>query len=143
MKKLLAILLLSASAPAALADVHYIHSDDGGVVSQYIAKYDRWAKAGDEAIVAGPCYSACVYVTRVPKACATPAGVFILHRAFYVKNIKKPASQQPHYYSAKIDKASIALYPDVVRRAIARRGGLTKKWMTIRASEILPLCQEG
>lgn len=136
MKHLGATLGILASLATPLgAKVVVIGEDIGGSVDHYIAKYDAHTLAGDILIVDGICWSACAYVTRVPRACATERAIFALHRAFIPK-------KDGRIYSTKIDLITEKLYPKNVQQLIISRGGLKENsWLYIRGTDLLPLCK--
>lgn len=132
-KTLLVLLLLTTATPA-VAEMHIITHDMGGVVVDYIQKYDQWSAHGDTVILDGTCWSACGYVTRIPTACATAGSVFAFHEAYYLHQNKR-------VYSAFLRNRTLSLYPPKVQREFIRRGGLTERWMYIRATDLLPECK--
>lgn len=136
MKYLSATLGILATLATPLgAKVVVIGEDIGGSVEDYIAKYDSHTAANDILIVDGICWSACAYVTRVPRACATEKAIFAFHRAFIPK-------KDGRVYSSKIDLITERLYPKKVQQLFISRGGLKENsWLYVRGTDLLPPCK--
>jgi hypothetical protein len=83
MKKLCAaVAALLFSASVALAD-YTITYDGGGVIQEYIDKYNAIRTSGGGVKIDGMCLSACTLVTMLPKdrVCVTPAASMGFHSA--------------------------------------------------------------
>lgn len=131
MKTLLALLLLSTSVAA---KTHIIRLDTGGYVRTYVEKYDAWAANGDTVILDGVCWSACTYITRVPNACATEGSILVFHEAFYPRDGYRATT-------SIVRERTLYLYPPKVQREFIHRGGLSPKWLYIRATDLMPECK--
>lgn len=108
-----------------------IGNDNGGYVTTYILKYDNWDNNGTKVILKGICYSSCAYVTRMKNACAMPGAVLAFHAARY----KNGGT------NAKIIAYAFSKYPKHVRDAINKRGGIKKKFMFFRATDLMKACK--
>jgi hypothetical protein len=115
-----------------------ITNDPGGLIYDYIARYEAFTWSNISIIVDGPCLSACTYVTRVPRACATTRATFGFHEAFTIQ----PTSPKTHIYSAALREETFRLYPSHIRKALNARGGIPRDTMLyIKGTELLPLCK--
>src|SRR4030095_4668554 len=117
---LAAILLILNVADASSAV--RITNDRGGRIGSYVIKYQRLASAGESVIIDGLCASACTIVlSEVPhdKICVTSRATLGFHAAW---------NYGPNGRAITDPEATLMLYsayPTLVRRWIARRGGLT------------------
>lgn len=107
-----------------------IRNDEGGVIKLYVERYnllkDRLF------IIDGDCNSACTLVLGRPHVCATPKARFNFHAA------KKPDDSFSPVGTAFI----MEQYPPKVRAWIEDNGGLTKQWLTVRATMFVDKCKE-
>jgi hypothetical protein len=136
-----AALLTLASADAALADMH-IRMDTGGRIDAYLHRYATVRKSGQRVVVDGPCLSACtVLLGTIPKdhICVTGRASFGFHAAWV------PAGRGKQAPSALGDRMLWSNYPVQVREWITRHGGLSKRIIYLRGSELsamYPACGE-
>jgi hypothetical protein len=75
-RPLIAALCLSACAAPELA-TRRIGNDNGGVVTEYIARAD--ALRGQPVVITGECHSACAVLASLPSACLGPRARVGLH----------------------------------------------------------------
>ncbi len=105
-----------------------IRHDEGGVIKDYVERYtllkDRFF------VIDGDCNSACTMVLGQTHVCATARGRFNFHAA--------------SGGSASLGtKWLMDTYPETVRAWINANGGLTKQWLTVRATMFVNKCKEG
>jgi len=117
---LVAILLILNVSEASSAV--RITNDRRGLIATYIVKYQRLASSGESVIIDGLCASACTMVlSALPhhKICVTSRATLGFHAAWNYgasgRAFNDPQSTLMLY----------STYPTLVRRWIARRGGLT------------------
>ena len=134
-----AALLTLAGADIALADMH-IRLDTGGRIDAYLHRYATVRKSGQRVIVDGPCLSACtLLLSTIPnnRICVTRRAVLGFHAA-------RAVDRQGRIYAApEATRVVAATYPAPVRAWIARHGGLTRRLILLRGSElaaIYPRC---
>jgi hypothetical protein len=124
MRGLSLVVLLALTAPAA-ADLR-ITKDLGGYIDQYKAKYARIRDAGERVVIDGTCNSACTLVLGIvplDRVCATPRASLGFHQAYYDKRWTAGVKVTSVVGTAEL----MAVYPPVVKRWIARQGGLTEQ----------------
>ena len=109
-----------------MIDTVIIHHDNGGVIVDYLKRFNDYNAHGVKVVIDGNCMSACTLVTRVSQACATENGVLGFHK--------------PNVSNSVMGGFFYALYPAKVRAAIEKRGGLTNKLMLFPATEFLKKC---
>src|SRR5438128_10733540 len=51
-------------------------NDEGGLLGEYVEKYEAMAASGNRLVVNGPCYSACTLALGMVEVCATPRAFF-------------------------------------------------------------------
>jgi hypothetical protein len=129
---LLAAVLLVAGVGASNAVVR-IADDRGGRIGTYVDKYQGLRTSGETVIIDGLCASACTIVLgAVPhdKICVTSNANLGFHAAWDVgsngRAVTNPEATQMLY----------AMYPNPVRRWIARRGGLTPHMIFLRGRQL-------
>lgn len=110
MRSLIASLLLWASIAGSVSaqSVVVIHNDEGGLVRNYLDKYDAMRESGTRIILAGDCVSACSLVLTLPKwqVCALPYARLGFHAAS--DNIGGPADLKATH------EIAVLFYPRVV-----------------------------
>jgi hypothetical protein len=118
---LLAAAFLLADVGASHAAVR-IADDRGGMIGNYLNKFQRLRSSGESVIIDGLCASACTLVLgAVPrdKICVTPRARLGFHAAYDFgvngRTITNPEATEMLY----------SAYPTSVRRWIDARGGLT------------------
>ena len=122
MRRVLALLLLVATAAPAAADLR-ITQDYGGYVDQYKTRYARIRDSGERIVIDGICNSACTLLLGiVPRAhvCATPRARLGFHQAYYDKRWTAGKRVTSIAGTAEL----MAIYPPAVKDWIKRQGGL-------------------
>ncbi|NVO15631.1 MAG: hypothetical protein HXX10_16490 [Rhodoplanes sp.] len=131
-------LACAVAAPAG-AEI-LIGSDAGGMIGDYVARYQRVRQTGERVVIDGTCLSACtIVVGMIPRdrLCATRNAVLGFHAAWV------PDAAGRRVTSAVATQALWGLYPSGVRQWIARRGGLTPNMLMMQGRElaaIVPPC---
>ena len=140
MKRLLAAILVCASAVSARAEVRIL-SSPGGQVGPFIELFDKVRQSGERVVIDGPCLSACTLVLMtVPneRICVTRRAVLGFHAA---RSIDRRGRM---YAEPEASKAVHEAYPEPIRNWISRRGGLTSRMLLLRGRElatIYPRCR--
>ena len=129
----LALYLALGSAAPALADVRILASP-GGEVGSFLRLFSMLRESGERIVIDGPCISACTLVlSTIPKEriCVTRRAVLGFHGARLIdregNEYKVPRS---------LNTAVTEVYPKPVQEWIARRGGLSRKLITLRGAEL-------
>ena len=138
MRLQLAVLVLSVGlafgvAVPASADVRILASP-GGEVGGFLRLFERLRESGERIIIDGPCYSACTLVlSTIPKEriCVTRRAVLGFHGARVFDRDGNEYRVPP-----ALNTAVTEVYPEPVQQWIARRGGLTRKLIKLRAPEL-------
>lgn len=137
----LAAATTAAITPAA-ADV-LITSDTGGMIGDYVARWQRVRQSGERVVIDGTCLSACtIVVGMIPRdrLCATRNAALGFHAAWL------PDANGNRVTSPIATKALWGMYPGSVRRWITRRGGLTPRMLMMRGRDlaaVVPSCESG
>jgi len=140
MKRLLAAILVCASAVSARAEVRIL-SSPGGQVGPFIELFDKVRQSGERVVIDGPCLSACTLVLMtVPndRICVTRRAVLGFHAA---RSIDRRGRT---YAEPEASKAVQEAYPAPIREWLSRRGGLTSRMLLLRGRElaaIYPRCR--
>jgi hypothetical protein len=132
MYALLTAAVLLAGVNAGHAAVR-ITNDRGGLISDYLDKFDGLRASGQAVVIDGLCASACTMVLgAVPhdKICVTPNATLAFHAAFNFigggRTMTNPEATELLY----------SQYPRPVQRWINNRGGLTPHMMFLRGREL-------
>lgn len=135
---LFAVVAMCLSGPAASRQptVHVIKQDDGGMLTHFIARYDRWEENGDKVRIDGECLSACTLMLGIlplRDICATDRAQFGFHSA----------TNQGHY----ADDGTAFMwffYSGRVREVLAQHGwpapSFRPNFLMIKAQEIVRAC---
>ena len=122
-----ALTITSASATV------LINGDNGGLMGDYTARFQRARQSGEPVVIDGPCLSACTMVLGlVPRdqVCATPNAILGFHAAWqFDKSGRRVAN-------ASGTRELMKTYPPSVRAWIARHGGLTLNMMFLRGRDL-------
>lgn len=129
----LAALIMLASMGTAQADIR-IGNDDGGVVQEYAGRVAAARFSGQRVVIDGRCASACTLYLNLPRnqICATARAIFIFHTA---------TDKQLGLPDWRANERLMDTYPSHVRIAIAQRGGLWLKPITIKGTALVPACR--
>jgi hypothetical protein len=117
-----------------------ITGDPGGLVTDYVARFEAARASGEPVIIDGPCLSACTLAIGIlprGQVCATPNAVLGFHAAWRL------TENGGRVTSSDVTQAMYAVYPANVREWIARRGGLTRRIIILKGRELtamVPVC---
>jgi hypothetical protein len=126
------VLAINAAAPA-LADIR-IRASPGGEVGSFLRLFAVLRESGERIIIDGPCFSACTLVlSTIPRdrICVTRRAVLGFHGARLFDRDGNEYTVPP-----SLNAAFAEVYPRPVQNWIARRGGLTRKTITLRGAEL-------
>jgi hypothetical protein len=125
-----AVLLVGVNASHAAVR---IGNDPGGLIADYLDRYEGLRASGQAVVIDGLCASACTMVLgAVPhdRICVTPNAALGFHAAFNFvgrgRTMTNPEATELLY----------AQYPAQVRRWIDNRGGLTPHMMFLRGRQL-------
>jgi hypothetical protein len=129
---LTAALLATIAIPA--ANARYVRADLGGSLHTYAGMVEAARFSGERVRIDGICASACTLYLNLPPSqiCATPRAVFIFHTATDAM-LGLPSWQG--------NETLYQAYPDHVRIAIGRRGGLWLTPIRIKGTALVPGCR--
>jgi hypothetical protein len=126
---MLAALCMSSSASAAVRIV----SDAGGQIGPYLENLVALRGTGERVIIDGPCLSACTMVLGViprERICVTRRARLGFHAAWHPGENGRPITSRGG------TQLLMDIYPQNVRRWIARRGGLTPRMLYLYGREL-------
>ena len=129
------VALAALSVSSAIADI-IIRKDPGGQIGPYLQTAQRIRDSGERVIVDGPCFSACTLLLAVvprDRICVTERAVLGYHAAW------QPGANGEHVTSVSATRMMWDIYPGHVRRALARRGGLSRKMIFLTGRELTSL----
>jgi len=129
---LLAAALLLVGVRASSAAVR-IADDRGGKIGTYLDKYQSLRTSGETVIVDGYCASACTIVLgMVPRdrICVTSRANFGFHAAYDLDANGREVT------NSGATRTLYSMYPSLVRRWIAARGGLKPQLIFLRGEEL-------
>ena len=126
----LGVALAVASAPPAGATMRIV-SDAGGQIGPYLESLLKLRNSGQQVVIDGPCLSACTLVLGVvprERICVTRRARLGFHAAWH------PGQDGQAVQSRGGTQLLMEIYPQNVRRWLAKRGGLTQtmKYLTGR-----------
>jgi hypothetical protein len=143
MKKLISLLagacLFATHANATVV----VARDRGGLIDEFLHKYEVIRASGEQVIVAGECSSACTMMLGIvpeSKICAKPGGVFGFHSGM----VMLPGQPWSAHYSLYWTQVMWRSYPERVRNLLRSRGwkgGPHPGLIKIRATDIVRPCQ--
>jgi hypothetical protein len=117
-----------------------ITGDSGGLVIDYVERFEAVRASGELVIIDGPCLSACTLAIGIlprGQVCVTPNAVLGFHAAWRLTENSRKAT------SPLATQAMYEVYPAKVRDWIARRGGLSKRIILLKGREltaVVPAC---
>ena len=129
---LLAAVLLLAGVASSQAVVR-IADDRGGRIGTYVDKYQGLRTSGETVIIDGLCASACTIVLgAVPhdRICVTSHANLGFHAAWDFGSNGRAIT------NTEATQMLYSMYPAVVKRWIASRGGLTPKMIFLRGKAL-------
>ena len=133
----LALLLLVAFAQPSSATMR-IAEDMGGSLGDYLLMFAATRDSGEQVMIDGSCFSACTLVTAlIPKhrICITERAMLGFHAGWF----ENKAGEQ--VISPTGTKVLYAMYPSMIRKWIARQGGLGKRMMVLEGPELAAIYQ--
>jgi hypothetical protein len=129
---LLAVVLAASTVSSATAAVR-IAGDVGGQIGPYLETLVALRSSGEKVIIDGPCLSACTMILGViprERICVTSRARLGFHAAWH------PGENGRAVTSRGGTQLLMDVYPQQVRRWIARRGGLTSRMMYLYGREL-------
>ena len=120
-----------------------ISGDIGGMMENYVARFQQLRQTGEPVVIDGACYSACTMVLGlVPRdqICATPNAVLGFHAAWQFD------TSGGRVASASGTRDLMKTYPALVRAWIVRHGGLTPNMKFVRGRDLAAIvapCDKG
>jgi hypothetical protein len=99
----------------------------------YLQRFASIRDSGERVIIDGECLSACTLVLAlVPRnrICLTPNATFGFHAAVAHEEWRYPGA------SNAATNALLAMYPQMIRKLIASKGGLSDKMIFLSADEL-------
>ena len=130
-----AVFVSSASATVRIVN------DAGGQIGPYLENLAVLRNSGERVVIDGPCLSACTMLLGViprERICATPRARLGFHAAWH------PGDNGQPILSRGGTQLLMEVYPQNVRKWIARRGGLTHRMMYLSGRElasVVPACR--
>ena len=117
-----------------------IMNDYGGQIGPYLEQFVAMRGSGERVIIDGPCLSACTMVLGViprDRICVTRRARLGFHAAW------NPGGDGHPIVSRGGTRLLMEIYPQNVRRWIARKGGLTQRMLYLHGRELAsmyPIC---
>ena len=136
----LGVALAALTMSNASATVRIV-SDAGGQIGPYLENLVALRSSGERVVIDGPCLSACTMVLGViprDRICVTRRARLGFHAAWHPGNNGRPVTSRGG------TRLLMDVYPQNVRRWIARKGGLTPRMMYLHGRELAsmyPTCQ--
>ena len=124
------IAVLSGSSASAAVR---ITSDTGGQIGPYLEQLMAIRESGQQVIIDGPCLSACTLVLGVippDRICVTRRARLGFHAAWHHGENGRPATNRGG------TQLLMAVYPQNVKKWIAKRGGLTREMKYLSGREL-------
>jgi hypothetical protein len=124
--------LTALSVSSASAAVR-ITSDSGGQIGPYLEQLAAIRDSGQQVIIDGPCLSACTMILGVippERICVTRRARLGFHAAWHHGENGRPATNRGG------TQLLMAVYPQNVKRWIAKRGGLTREMKYLSGAEL-------
>jgi hypothetical protein len=125
-------LCILGSSLSARATV-FISNDRGGQIGAYIQNFSALSRAGERIVIDGPCLSACTMLLGIipnDRICVTERAQLGFHAAWMPDQNGRPVT------NAEATNILWEIYPQRVRRWIARRGGLSRKMIYLSGREL-------
>ncbi len=129
---LLGLLLSLFLVPPANA-LTRIAEDMGGSLGDYLLMFTAIRNSGDQVMIDGRCFSACTLVTAlIPKnkICITERAMLGFHAGWFEDKAGE------HVTSPTGTKVLCELYPPIIRKWIARQGGLSNRTIVLEARDL-------
>jgi len=134
MKKsvLLGVAFAALAATTVSAEVRIRH-DPGGIISQHMEVFARLRDTGERIVIDGQCLSACTLVLGIvppDRVCVTNRARLGFHAAWVRDHDGRPLP------SPEGTATMWGVYPDVVRKWIVSKGGLSRKMVVLSGREL-------
>jgi hypothetical protein len=132
--------LAALSVSSASATVRIV-SDAGGQIGPYLENLVALRSSGERVVIDGPCLSACTMVLGViprDRICVTSRARLGFHAAWHPGDNGRPITSRGG------TQLLMDVYPQNVRRWIARKGGLTPRMVYLYGRELAsmyPTCR--
>jgi hypothetical protein len=132
--------LAALSASCASATVRIV-SDAGGQIGPYLEHLVALRSSGERVVIDGPCLSACTMVLGViprDRICVTNRARLGFHAAWHPGDNGRPITSRGG------TQLLMDIYPQNVRRWIARKGGLSPRMVYLHGRELAsmyPTCR--
>jgi hypothetical protein len=133
--------VIAALAVSSASAAKRISGDVGGQIGPYLENLVALRSSGERVIIDGPCLSACTMVLGViprERICVTPRARLGFHAAWHPGDDGRPI------VSRGGTQLLMDVYPQAVRKWIARRGGLNQRMMYLSGRELAsmyPVCR--
>jgi hypothetical protein len=124
--------LTALSVSSASAAIR-ITGDTGGQIGPYLEQLAAIRDSGQQVIIDGPCLSACTMVLGVippDRICVTRRARLGFHAAWHHGQNGRPATNHGG------TQLLMAVYPQNVKKWIAKRGGLTREMKYLTGREL-------
>ena len=115
-----------------------IAEDMGGSLGDYLLRFAAIRDSGERVMIDGSCFSACTLVTALiprSKICITERAMLGFHAGWFEnkagERLTSPTGTRVLY----------ELYPPIIRRWIARQGGLSKRTIILEGRELAAIYQ--
>lgn len=136
----LGVVLAALSMSSASAGVRIV-GDAGGQIGPYLEQLIALRSSGERVVIDGPCLSACTMILGViprERICVTRRARLGFHAAWHHGDNGQPI------VSRGGTQLLMEIYPENVRRWIARKGGLTQRMLYLygrQLASMYPVCQ--
>ena len=130
----LAALMLSAQAIQAQV---IIQADHGGMISEYLDRYEQIKKSGERVVIDGNCFSACTLVLGIvppERICVTSRANLGFHTAWFSDGGRQA-------YSEAGTGVLLENYPRNILAWFNRYGGLSYKMLYLEGAELARMYQ--
>src|SRR3954451_10827758 len=127
-----AAIATALSLSSASATVRIV-SDHGGQISPYLEQWAALRHSGERVVIDGPCLSACTMILGViprDRICVTRRARLGFHAAWHPGDNCRPIT------SRRRTQLLMDIYPQNVRRWIARKGGLSPRMVYLHGREL-------
>ncbi len=138
LSSLIAGLLLPFALTQPSAAMTRIAEDMGGPLGDYMLLFAAMREAGERVMIDGSCFSACTLVTAMiprDRICITQRAMLGFHAGWFEnkagQRVTSPTGTQVLY----------EMYPPVIRRWIARQGGLGTRTIVLAGPELAAIYQ--
>jgi hypothetical protein len=131
-------LLLAVAVVQPSSALTRIAGDMGGPLGDYLLRFAAMRDSGEHVMIDGSCLSACTLVTAlIPrnKICITERAMLGFHAGWFETKAGERIS------SSSGTGVLYAMYPPIIRRWIARQGGLGKRMIVLEGRELAAIYQ--